>query len=179
VQLRDSVITGSYWGLRGVYSKVEMRNCRIENNLLNGANLRDSTLNVSGSHISGNRKGLYLQSSKLTMENTQLTDNSEHGLYLENSEGLIKGNRISGNGRAGIRILDFSGEIVGNSLVNNGEYAVQNDGSTAAVAPGNWWGTVDVERISALIRDSRDRPGIGPVNAIAPLSREPAGLPEE
>ncbi len=177
VQLRDSVITGSYWGLRGVYNELTMQNCRIEDNLINGVNLRDSTLNVSDSRISGNRKGLYLQRSKLTVENSLLTDNSEHGLYLEDSEGVVRGNRISGNGRAGIRTLGFTGEVVGNALAENGEYALQNDGATVIAAPGNWWGTVGTENLSALIRDVRDRPGTGPVNALEPLNGEPTGLP--
>ncbi|AMV70639.1 hypothetical protein DBW_0239 [Desulfuromonas sp. DDH964] len=178
VQLRDSVITGSYWGLRGVYNELTMKNCRIEDNLINGVNLRDSTLNISASRITDNRKGLYLQRSKVAVEDSLLTDNSEHGLYLEDSAGVVRGNRIGGNGRAGVRTLGFAGEIVGNDLAENGEYALQNDGATAIVAPGNWWGVVDAEGIAALIRDNRDRPGTGPVNAIAPLNGEPSGLPK-
>jgi parallel beta-helix repeat protein len=111
------------------------------------------------------------------VENSLLTDNSEHGLYLEDSEGVVRGNRISGNGRAGIRILGFTGEIIGNALAENGEYALQNDGATVVAAAGNWWGTVSAERIADLIRDSQDRPGTGPVNAIGPLNGEPSGLP--
>jgi len=178
VQLSDSIITGSYWGLRGVYNELTLKNCRIENNLINGVNLRDSTLNVTGSRISGNRKGLYLQRSRVTVEDSLLTDNSEHGLYLEDSKGVVRGNRIGGNGRAGIRILGFSGEIVGNALAENGEYALQNNGAGVVKAPSNWWGTAEVEQIAALIRDNRDRPEAGPVDAAAPLHEEPSGLPE-
>ena len=179
VSLRDSVVTGSYWGVRGVYNELMLSNCRIENNLINGVNMRDSTLNVSDSLISGNRRGLYVQRTKLTVENSLLTDNSEHGLYLEDAEGVVRGNRIGGNGRTGIRALGFSGEIVGNDLSGNGEYSLQNDGPAAIAALGNWWGTADAARIAALIRDDWDRPGIGPVNAVAPLNEAPAELPEK
>jgi parallel beta-helix repeat protein len=154
-----------------------MKNSRIEGNLVNGVNLRDSTLNITASHITDNRKGLYLQRSKVSLEDSLLKNNSEHGLYLEDSEGVIRGNRISGNGRAGIRILGFTGGIKGNSLAGNGEYALQNDGLADIDASGNWWGTVDMEDISTLIRDSRDRPETGAVNVIAPLDREPFFLP--
>lgn len=177
VQLHDSVISGSYWGLRGVYNELTMNNCHIEDNLINGVNLRDSTLHVSNSRISGNRKGLYLQRSRLTVINNLLADNSEHGLYLEDSAGVVQGNRISGNGRAGIRTLGFTGEIVGNALAENGVYALQNDGATTVAAPGNWWGTADMENISALTRDVGDRPGTGAVTVGAPLHGEPSGLP--
>lgn len=178
VDLSDVDIVGSYWGLRGVYNELTMKNCRIENNLINGVNLRDSTLSVSDSSVSGNRKGLYLQRTKVTVEKNLLANNSEHGLYLEDSEGIVRGNSISSNGRAGIRTLGFSGVITGNSLSGNGEYALQNDGVTAVAAPGNWWGVVDAEGIAALVRDNRDRPGTGPVNAITPLKGEPSGLPK-
>jgi parallel beta-helix repeat protein len=173
VSLIDVDILGSYWGLRGVYNELIMKNSRIEGNLINGVNLRDSTLNITASHITDNRKGLYLQRSKVTVEDSLLADNSEHGLYLEDSEGVVLGNRINGNGRAGIRTLGFTGEVKGNSLAGNGEYALQNDGLTDVDASGNWWGTVDMEDISILIRDSRDRPETGAVNMIAPLGREP------
>lgn len=177
VSLNDVDISGSYWGMRGVYNELTMKNSRIEGNLINGVNLRDSILNITASHITDNRKGLYLQRSKVTLEDSLLKNNSEHGLYLEDSEGVILGNRISSNGRAGIRILGFTGGIKGNSLAGNGEYALQNDGLADIDASGNWWGTVDMEDISTLIRDSRDRPETGAVNVIAPLDREPFFLP--
>ena len=184
IQFRDSKVSlsnvdirGSYWGLRGVYNELTMKNCRVEGNLINGVNLRDSTLAVSTSRIMGNRKGLYLQRSKVTVENSLLADNSEHGLYLEDSEGVVQGNRISGNGRAGIRILGFTGQVRGNSLAGNGEYALQNDGLRDVDVTGNWWGTMDIKKISGLIRDKQDRPETGGVNLVAPSLDKPSGLP--
>jgi parallel beta-helix repeat protein len=177
VSLSDVDIFGSYWGLRGVYNELTMESSRIEGNLINGVNLRDSSLNIMASYITDNRKGLYLQRSKVTLVDSLLGDNSEHGLYLEDSEGVVSGNRISGNGRAGIRALGFSGEIVGNDLSGNGVYGLQNDGAGVVNAPSNWWGTAEMEQITTLIRDNLDRQGAGPVNANTPLNEEPAGIP--
>lgn len=174
VLLRDSVVSGSYWGIRGVYNELTLSGCRIENNRINGVNLRDSSLKASDNHIVGNRKGLYLQRSQVNLYGNSFIDNSEHGLYLEESSGTVHTNQISGNGRAGLRTLNFSGEITGNVIINNGEYALQNDGKDALSASGNWWGTTDVDQIKALIRDDRDRPGLGPIDASEPLKNEPA-----
>ena len=55
VNLSDVDIIGSYWGLRGVYNELTMKNCRIEGNLINGVNLRDSNLTVFKSRIAGNK----------------------------------------------------------------------------------------------------------------------------
>ena len=174
VLLRDSVVSGSYWGIRGVYNELTLSGCRIENNRINGVNLRDSSLQASDNHIVGNRKGLYLQRSQVNLYGNSFIDNSEHGLYLEESSGAVNANQISGNGRAGLRALNFRGEITGNVIISNGEYALQNDGKDGLNVSGNWWGTADVDQIAALIRDKRDRPGLGPVDASGPLKNEPA-----
>jgi parallel beta-helix repeat protein len=174
VSLRDSVVSGSYWGVRGVYNELTLSGCRIENNRINGVNLRDSSLKASENSITDNRKGLYLQRSQVKLYGNSFTDNSEHGLYLEESSGTVTANQLSGNGRAGLRVFDFSGEISDNAITNNGEYALQNDGKGALNASGNWWGTTDADQIAALIRDDHDRPGVGPVDASGPLQDEPA-----
>jgi parallel beta-helix repeat protein len=179
VSLRDSVISGSYWGLRGVYNDLTLSGSRIENNRINGVNLRDSSLQAMGNQIVGNRRGLYLQRSQVALKENRLTGNSEHGLYLEESSGSVQANRISGNGRAGIRVVDFSGEISGNAIDDNGEYALQNDGKAPLQASGNWWGTADVDLIETLTRDARDRPESGPVSFSRPLPKAPAWLREE
>lgn len=174
VVLADSVVADNYWGVRGVYSQVELRGCQITGNLVNGANLRASQGVVAGNVFAGNRKGLYLQQvQQMRVEENLLADNSEHGIFLELSEALVHRNRISGNGRAGIRWLDAQGSLRGNDLAGNGGYALINDGATPVDARENWWGSTEEGEIAALVRDAADRPEVGPVDAAAPLAQAP------
>jgi parallel beta-helix repeat protein len=174
VTLSDSVIGGNYWGVRCVYSDLDLRHCRIEGNLVNGANLRDTTVRASGNRVAGNRRGLYLQRSRGTVTGNDLLANSEHGIFLENSDCEVADNRVAGNGRAGIKWVASRGRLAGNRLTDNGEYALINDGAEPLDARGNWWGTADPVEIAAAIRDGADRPGAGMVDASAALPAAPA-----
>ncbi len=169
VTLRNSVISGSHWGLRCVYSELEMTSCLIENNLVNGANIRDGKLNISGNRITGNRRGLYLQRSEGQVVGNDLSANSEHGIFLEDSKVEVADNRLVENGRAGVRWLNSEGRLARNQISDNGVYALINDGSTAVVARNNWWGSADKKVIAAAVRDGSDRPGLGMVDSSYPL----------
>ena len=173
VTLTDCTIRGNYWGLRCVYSTVHMQRCRIADNLINGANLRVSTVDLRGNRIVGNRKGIYLQRCKGTLADNVIVDNSENGIFLEGCKCLVRGNRIAGNGRAGIKWLDSTGRLRRNLLAGNGEFALVDDGAGAVDARGNWWGTTVPAAIAALIRDGRDQSGLGQVDARRPLSVPP------
>ncbi|MDH3998487.1 MAG: right-handed parallel beta-helix repeat-containing protein, partial [Desulfuromonadales bacterium] len=112
VQFRDSKVSlnrveirGGRWGLRCVYSELDMTGCLISDNLINGVNVRDGKLTARGNRIIGNRRGLYLQRSEGRVIGNELSDNSEHGIFLEDSTFDIVDNRMSGNGRAGVRWL--------------------------------------------------------------------------
>ncbi len=163
VILEETEISGGYWGLRCVYADLEMRNCLIRDNLINGVNLRDSQVSAVGNRIVGNRRGFYLQRSQGVARGNLVAGNSEHGIFLEDSDVAVTGNVISDNGRSGVRWLDSMGELSANDLSGNGEYAVMNEGSGLLAAPGNWWGTADPGQIAALVRDAQDRPRLGPV----------------
>ncbi|MDO3379633.1 right-handed parallel beta-helix repeat-containing protein [Geoalkalibacter halelectricus] len=152
VLLKDTWVSGSFWGVRCVYSEVDLVDCRIENNLINGVNLRDSTLRAQGNLIIGNRRGLYLQRSQGTVHGNLVTDSSEHGIFLEESDVVITGNRILANGRSGVRWLNAQGRLEGNHIEGNGLYAVSNEGDTPLAAAGNWWGTADPQEIALLAR---------------------------
>jgi parallel beta-helix repeat protein len=163
VTLQGTLIRGNYWGLRCVYSEVEVHHCRIEGNLINGLNLRDSTLLATGNLIRGNRRGLYLQRSTGEVSGNHLLANSEHGIFLEESNCRVFDNRISGNGRAGVRWVDSHGQLRGNDLSGNGQYALVNDGESGVDARGNWWGTMEETSLAGTVRDGRQRDGRGPV----------------
>jgi parallel beta-helix repeat protein len=177
VVIADSLLADNYWGLRCVYSRLELRGCRLTDNLVNGANLRDSQAVIEGNHIGANRKGLYLQRTRASVQGNLLVGNSEHGIFLEDSEADLRQNRISANGRAGIRWLNSRGMVRENALAGNGEYALVNDGSGTVDARDNWWGTPLASEIAARIRDAAARPGVGAVDFSAPLAHAPA-LPE-
>jgi parallel beta-helix repeat protein len=182
VTLSRSVVSENYWGLRCVYSDVRLAQCRIEGNLVNGANLRDSTFEISASRIAANRKGLYLQRSRGAVRDNALVDNSEHGILLEDSDCEVRGNLVAGNGRSGVKWVDSLGILRGNLLIDNGEYALVNDGSGAVDARENWWGAVSPEEIGVFVRDGGDRPGSGFVAVSPPLTARPllpAPLPSE
>lgn len=173
VVLSNSTIAGSQWGLRCVYSDLEMSACLIENNLVNGVNIRDGKVTLRGNRIVGNRRGLYLQRSSGRVAGNDFSANSEHGIFLEDSNAELVDNRLAGNGRAGMRWLNSSGRLSGNLMVENGLYALINDGASAVDARGNWWGTADPGQIAAAIRDGLDRPAVGLVDSRDALARPP------
>lgn len=173
VLLRDCTVSGSYWGVRCVYVDLTLEGCRITDNLINGLSARDSQVQVTGSRLSSNRRGLYLQRSEAAVSASVLAGNSEHGIFLENSRAEVRDNRISGNGRYGVRWLDSEGAFSGNDLAGNGLYALVNDGMQPVTIAGNWWGSDDPAAIERLIRDGRDRPGSGLVEVRHPLAAPP------
>lgn len=180
VVLRDLTVSGGYWGVRGVHSRLEAARCRVEGNLVNGINLRDTQFVISASTIAGNRRGLYLQQSQGVVAGNRIAGNSEHGILLEQSGGEVVGNRIAGNGRSGIKWVDASMTLRDNQLLGNGEYALSNDGAGAVTASGNWWGTTDPQLLARLVRDAADVEGVGTVVLEPPLPVAPslAGLPD-
>lgn len=173
VTMQDCRVSGGQWGLRGVYSHLEISHCLIEENRINGISLRDSTLVARSNVVQNNRKGIYLQRSQGEIVGNQILGNAEHGTFFEDSSSTLTGNQISRNGRAGIRWLHSGGTIGDNNLAGNGEYAVMNDGADSLNAEGNWWGTAEPEVISRLVRDVSDRPLVGPVITKNPLSAAP------
>lgn len=171
VTMRNSVISGSHWGLRCVYSELELTDCQIENNLVNGANIRDGKLKISDSRITGNRRRLYLQRSEGQVSGNDLSANSEHGIFLEDSNVEVVDNRLAQNGRAGVRWLNSEGRLARNLIAENGVYALINDGATAVNARNNWWGSAETDVIATAIRDGLDRPGMGLVDSRYPLMK--------
>lgn len=172
VLLENSIISGSQWGLRCVYSELNLFNNVIKNNLINGANIRDGKVDASGNQITENRRGLYLQRSQGRVENNDLSFNSEHGIFLEDSQSDIFKNRLHGNGRSGVRWLNSQGRIEENLIDNNGVYGLINDGTQPVDASNNWWGTSDMEKVAKIVRDGRDRDGLGEVS-VDKILKEP------
>ena len=173
VTIIDSIIRGSYWGMRCVNSQVNMTDSLVENNLINGINFKESIIELVRITVRNNRRGLYLQRSSGSINRSVLTGNSEHGLFAEDSKAEITASRISENGRAGVRLLDAELSLHDNQITNNDLFALINDGSSDVQVTGNWWGTATSTEIYALIRDGNDRPGLGLVNVVNPLTALP------
>jgi hypothetical protein len=164
VLLEDSTISGSQWGLRCVYSDLKLFNNVIKNNLINGANIRDGKVDASGNEITENRRGLYLQRSRGQVVSNDLSFNSEHGIFLEDSQSDVVKNRLHGNGRSGVRWLNSQGRFRENLIDDNGVYGFINDDIQPVDARNNWWGTADFRQIAQIVRDGRDRDGLGAVS---------------
>lgn len=173
VVLENTRVRNNYWGLRCVYSELEMSGCLVEANLINGVSLRDSSINARGNVVRDNRRGLYLQASTGEVAGNAFVSNSENGIFLEVSDLSIEDNLIRGNGRGGIRSVDSRGHARGNDLEGNGEYALVLDGAGTFQATGNWWGTASAVQMWELIRDGRVRPGMGLADSSRPLQQPP------
>ena len=165
VRFEDLFVSGSYWGLRGVHSRIDLQVGRVSGNLVNGINLRDCDATISAVILDNNRKGLYLQQSRGEVRDSLFSGNSEHGIYLEESDVSITGNRLLNNGRAGVKWVASQGTLLKNRFDGGGEYALVNDTAAPIIAPGNWWGSSDAAAIAVVIRDGADRDGIGHVDA--------------
>ncbi|WP_432822404.1 right-handed parallel beta-helix repeat-containing protein [Trichloromonas sp.] len=174
VRLSATRVLDNHWGIRCVYSELTMHDCEVAGNLVNGVNLRDSSLDADSLLVTGNRKGIYLQRSRGSLRGSRIRDNSEHGILLEDSDFLVVGNLIAGNGRAGVRWLNSRGELRDNHLAGNGEYALVNEGEGTVDARSNWWGTTAAELLAAAIRDGSDIAGRGLVDAGDPLAAPPS-----
>lgn len=78
---------------------------------------------VKDQNISGVITGIQVGFSRdITIEDNNLSDNSEHGIYLYNSSGVrIRRNTCDSNGGSGIRIYHFSSdnEVIDNSCIGN------------------------------------------------------------
>ena len=178
VQFRDStvamarvLISGGYWGMRCVYSTLELSDSRVENNLVNGINFRDSDVSVSNCVVRSNRRGLYLQRTRGRLLANRIVQNSEHGIFLEDSTGEVVMNLVSANGRAGFRVINSPARIADNTIVDNDEYAVINDGDNDLHVGRNWWGEIEPGQLQQRVRDGKDRTGYGLVIIEQPLEK--------
>ncbi len=173
VTIADSVIRRGYWGIRSVNSRVTMNDTLVEDNLINGINLRESQVELDRITVQNNRRGLYLQRTSGSIVRSTLVGNSEHGLFAEESDLTVDSSRIVENGRAGIRVLDATLVLQNNHILNNDLFAVINDGTADLQIVGNWWGSSDGDEIAALVRDGHDRNGFGLVTIQNPLTAPP------
>jgi len=169
VTMTDTIVADNYWGIRGVYSDLAMNGCRVSDNLVNGVSLREGTLDIGTTLVEGNRKGLYLQESRSTVHESAFVGNSEYGILLEKSSGEVVENRIADNGRGGVKWVDSEVIFKRNLLLPNGEYVLVNDGAAFVDASGNCWETPPNDGIDKLVRDGRDRSGLGFLDVSDPL----------
>lgn len=181
IQFRDSTVNivsseirDSYWGMRSVNSDVMLADTLIANNRINGINFRESRVELDQVTIRNNRRGLYLQRTSGTVARSRLVGNSEHGLFVEDSTVSVSSTLIADNGRAGVRVIDAGLTLLNSQIEGNDLYAVINDGDTNLEIEGNWWGTTDHTKLDSLLRDGKDRSGLGLITIHKPLATLPA-----
>ncbi|PLX93977.1 MAG: hypothetical protein C0621_06310 [Desulfuromonas sp.] len=172
VTLEALEVARSFWGVRGLYSTVALRDSIIAKNRAGGVHLRDSTVEITRCRFDGNRRGLYLQRSEGRVNGNWIASSREYGILLEKSHCDLERNRLILNQRGGLKWVDAQGLFHRNDLVNNGLYAAVNEGTTPLDARGNWWGGQ-----APRLRDGRHRPGDALIDASvassAPFFPEP------
>jgi parallel beta-helix repeat protein len=161
--IRDSVITDNYWGIRFLYGEAEITGNRLSGNLINGITFRETKVKATGNVLTGNRKGFSAEQSQVELSGNVMSGSQESGVYLKHSTGKVSGNEITRNGNSGISIEDSDVSITGNDIEGNAFYAVDNNGSMAVDARGNWWGTADGSKAAKQVYDRASSPSIGRV----------------
>jgi len=159
LKIRNNLITDNYWAIRFLYGEVELAGNEITGNLINGVTFRENKVKASGNYLSDNRKGFSSEGAEVELDGNIVESNVESGVYLRHSKGELKANEIAGNGDSGISVEDSAVAVTGNDITGNTNFAVDNNGSMELDARGNWWGTTDKSRISAMIYDGSDEAG--------------------
>jgi len=111
-----------------------------------------------------NREGVRIGGSKAEIKDSVFTANAIRGINFKESENTITGCAVYGNG-TGIFLhsKDSRSVIKRNAIYGNRRYNLRlGDLHTDDVdVSGNWWGTVDPEKIEEGIYDGHDQEGIG------------------
>lgn len=167
--LEDSIVSGNLGDAIRVGSG-SIRNSTISDNISFALNVPESLV-VSNSTINDNG-GYGISAGTLTLQNSTISGNSGFGITLTGlgPEGLT-GNLIDHN-QVGIIVNSSAASLYGitnNNIFNNLTYELQNQGSAAVVADGNFWGEptttelVQHVRNQTMIYDVRDNASVGQV----------------
>ena len=109
-------------------------------------------LRFQGSSFVRNGVGVLLTGCRGDLVENRIEENRTVGLELADSPLKITGNRIIGNGTTGVMVRSGGATLWDNALDKNGDAELAVMGSEEVSAPGNWWGSVDLERIRGRIR---------------------------
>jgi hypothetical protein len=129
-------------------------------------------LRLEGSSFVRNGAGVMLTGCRGALVGNRIQENRTVGLELAASPLRITGNRISGNGSTGVVVRSGGGTLWENIIEGNGGGELAVTGAEDVVAPGNWWGSVDPDRIRGRIRE-----GTGATVLFTPFLEAPPRFP--
>jgi hypothetical protein len=129
-------------------------------------------LHLEGSSFAKNGAGVTLSGCRGELVGNRIEENLGAGLELAASSLRITGNRITGNGTTGVIVRSGGGMLWDNILERNREGELAVTGSEDVAAPGNWWGTVEMDRIRGRISG-----GFGGTVLFTPILETPPRLP--
>ena len=129
-------------------------------------------LRLEGNSFIRNGAGVTLTGCRGDLIGNRIEENRTMGLELADSSLRITGNRITGNGTTGVLVCSGGGTLWDNILEGNGGGELAVTGAEDVAAPGNWWGSVDPERIRGRIRE-----GAGATVLFIPFLEAPPRMP--
>ncbi|MCE9686260.1 right-handed parallel beta-helix repeat-containing protein [Shewanella sp. AS16] len=98
-----TVTQGKGIGISSYYGELSISHANVSHHSGDGISLVGvDKVAIRDSHVAWNKRGLYSQSSKPDIENTQFSNNSEYGIYFNDSSSgeLFSGNSVVENGLA-------------------------------------------------------------------------------
>jgi hypothetical protein len=192
VNLSGNIVSNNFMGGNFFRCNINAVRNRFLNNIKEGLRLREGVPVVSENIIAGSRYGLMVADTyygsfgrNLLANNSEIgfslknVDNVEisgnfiagngiNGMNVQDSSAVIKENQFAGNGERGMGIISFDGLISANNFSRNGLYAIDLEGKNDILAPSNWWGGGEPERV---VFDKLDEPGRGKVKAESPMQK--------
>jgi hypothetical protein len=129
-------------------------------------------LHLEGNSLVKNGAGVTLSGCRGELAGNRIEENRGAGLELAASLLRVTGNRIAGNGTTGVIVRSGGGMLWDNILERNGEGELAVTGAEDVAAPGNWWGTAELDRIRGRIRG-----GVGGTVLFTPILEAPPRLP--
>jgi len=159
-------------------------NSTVTNNIFNRttgqatAIIGSGTTYIANNQINGFYNGISIDGGAI-VEGNIVSSCSKSGIWSSNYGATIKGNYVSKNyygisgggaiksntiinNQIGINIHYIGTTIKNNNIVNNQRGILSNISNVDAT--NNYWGTVDLSTISALVNDKEDNPNGGTVN---------------
>jgi parallel beta-helix repeat protein len=126
-----------------------------------------SNLVVTDNYFAGNKGGIGFRNSDAVITHNEIIDNKFFGIFpKEDVKAEVSRNEITGN-KKGIYLYQARGlKLANNNIYDNTDYniSVAEAQDYDINASGNWFGTVNRDKIDEMIFDKKDDPEIGMVH---------------
>jgi len=128
---------------------------------------RAANMTITHNHFFKNKGGIGFRNSKGVIKHNLIEDNKFFGIFAkENDDMLISYNQITGN-KKGLYLYQVQGVAFSdNNIYDNKDYniAVAEAQDYDIEAKNNWFGTINREKIEAMIFDKNDDKDLGRVH---------------